>query len=195
MRISQKYLNILLPARIGVLSDTHLPGGGVKLPASISEVFRQNQVACIFHLGDINSPDVLAQLTTIAPTFAVRGNRDLQNARELPEALLIKNGGLEIGATHGHGPMLHYLWDKAQYYAHGFEFKRYRTLLDSLFPKANIRLFGHTHVAYNQFHQGILYFNPGAACTPSKHDPHPSFGILHLESVDRLYGEIVQIYD
>jgi len=195
MKITHENQIFNLPARVGILSDTHLNGDGSRLNERILKVFQKNQVVCIIHLGDINSLDVLIQLSSIAPTYGVRGNRDLHHARVLPEAMLLKNGALEIGATHGHGPMLRYLWDKAQYYAHGFEFKRYRTLLDSLFPAANIRLFGHTHVPYNQYHQEILYFNPGAACLPSKHDPHPSFGILHLESVDRIFGEIVQIYD
>jgi putative phosphoesterase len=192
MKVTRVYQTIQLPANLGVLADTHL-SGGQPLPDRISEVFQQHQVRCIIHLGDIQTPSVIAQLSRLAPVIAVRGNRDLQQIHRLPEAVLIQDGNLTIGATHGHGPFFHYLWDKAQYYAQGFEFGRYRALLDSLFPTAGILLFGHTHVAYNKIHQGKLYFNPGAACAPSKHDPHPSCGILHLESVDRFWAEIITI--
>jgi len=185
----------LRPLTIGVVADTHVSSRSGSMNPDIFRILADRHVDLIFHLGDIATRTVIDQLGEIAPVFAVRGNRDLDFSSVYPEAILMKIGLVSIGLTHGHGPMPHYLWDKFQYYLTGFRIARYRKLLDELFPTADVRLFGHTHVALSRRIDSILYFNPGAAGKKSKHDPHTSIGILTLDELDHVDPEIVYLSD
>ncbi|MDB5996228.1 MAG: putative phosphoesterase, partial [Pseudomonas sp.] len=56
--------------KVGVISDTH----GLLRPEALAALAG---CARILHAGDIGSPDILDQLTSIAPLYVVRGNNDL----------------------------------------------------------------------------------------------------------------------
>lgn len=186
-----KLENLHLPCRIGIISDSHVDNNSDPLNPRIFQIFRDSGVQTILHLGDITDYNIIKELEHLAPVYTVRGNRDLSIWPTIPSAILLEIDGIGIGLMHGHGTMPRYLWDKLHYVFVGFRFERYRGLLDSQFPDSQIRLFGHTHVAFSRNINGILYFNPGAACEVSMHDPHPSVGILHLESHDKFHSEIV----
>ena len=53
--------------RIGIISDTH----GLIRPEVMNAL---SDCDCIVHAGDINQPEVLDTLRTLAPVYAVRGN-------------------------------------------------------------------------------------------------------------------------
>jgi len=63
--------------RIAVLSDTH----GLLRPEVI-EILKGCEV--ILHGGDINSPEIVDQMKSIAPLYIVRGNNDKDWASEIP---------------------------------------------------------------------------------------------------------------
>ena len=78
---------------IGILSDTH------KLLRP--EVVRHlHGCEAILHAGDIGSRQLLQELETIAPVYAVRGNADREWAEGLPLFLEVKLDGLSIYMTH-----------------------------------------------------------------------------------------------
>ncbi len=176
-------IRLKLPCAIGVISDTHISGKSNQLNPNISQIFRREKVQIILHLGDITDLRIISDLNQLAKVFVVRGNRDFALWTKMPFATELNIEGIKIGLTHGHGLLPEYLLGKIIYLTAGFRFNRYRRLLDSLFPEARVRLFGHTHSAFVRWIDGVLYFNPGAACTKSPHDPHPSIGILRLESL------------
>jgi putative phosphoesterase len=180
-----------LPCTIGVISDTHISGKSNQLNPNIMQILRRENVQLILHLGDITDFRIITDLEQIAEVFVVRGNRDFAIKPNIPFATELNVDGIRIGLTHGHGPLLVYLLGKIHYMAVGFRFNRYRRLLDSLFPEARVRLFGHTHSAFIRWIDGVLYFNPGAACSRSPHDPHPSIGILRLESHEKIQTEVL----
>ena len=60
--------------RIGLLTDTHLPGTVRHLWDEVREAF--TGVDLILHGGDIVTSGVLDWLEDIAPTLAARGNND-----------------------------------------------------------------------------------------------------------------------
>jgi putative phosphoesterase len=120
---------------VGVISDTH----GVLRPEAI-EALRGSEY--IVHAGDIGSPEILAELSALAPLTAIRGNIDKGAwARKLPETEVLELGGISIYVVH----------DLAQ--------------LD-LRPKAagfSVVISGHSHVPKQETRDGVLYFNPGSA--------------------------------
>jgi putative phosphoesterase len=91
---------------LGVVSDTHLPHFGRRLPRALVAGLSAASVELIVHAGDITAPFVLDELGTLAPVVAVAGNND---PPELVERLgLVRSlevAGRRIGLTHGHlGP-------------------------------------------------------------------------------------------
>jgi putative phosphoesterase len=189
--IRQELIQINYPCTIGVISDTHINGKSIQLNPNIIQILQVAEVQIILHLGDITDFRIITDLNKIAKVFVVRGNRDFALWNQLPFATELNFDGIKLGMTHGHGQLLEYLVEKIHFTVVGFRFNRYRRLLDSLFPEARVRLFGHTHSAFIRWIDGVLYFNPGAACAKSPHDPHPSIGILRLENHEDIQAEVV----
>lgn len=79
--------------KIGVLSDTH----GLLRPA-VLEVLRSCD--CILHGGDVNKPEILDTLRSIAPLYVVRGNNDREWAEGLPQSLTVTLGGIPFFMVH-----------------------------------------------------------------------------------------------
>jgi len=72
---------------VGLISDTH----GLLRPEALAAL-QGSQL--IVHAGDIGKPEILDELRTIAPTFAVRGNNDSQAwAAALPEKEIVEVAG------------------------------------------------------------------------------------------------------
>jgi uncharacterized protein len=124
----------------------------------------------IIHAGDVGSPEILENLSAIAPVTAVRGNIDKGAwSRKLPETQV-----LELGGT-----FLYVLHDLAQ--------------LD-LKPKAAgfaAVVSGHSHVPKQETRDGVLYFNPGSA-GPRRFKLPVSVGRLILQD-GGLLGELVYL--
>ncbi len=120
---------------ISVLSDTH----GILRKEAVDILIKSD---AIIHAGDIGSAEILAQLKSMAPTYAVHGNIDWEPyAQELPGYDVIQ------------------LDEKYIYVIHRLD------ALD-LDPKAagfDAVVFGHTHQPEIFSKDGVLYLNPGSA--------------------------------
>lgn len=160
-----------LPLRIGILADTHIPARAKAVPAAVLEAF--TGVDLILHAGDLVDPQVLEVLRLVAPVEAVAGNNDppavvtgLGWTREL------RVGGYLIGLTHGHlGPGTSTV---ARALSH--------------FPEADCVIFGHSHIAYCQWHGRTLALNPGSA-TDRRRSPQCSYAILAV-TASALHAQI-----
>jgi putative phosphoesterase len=121
--------------RIGIISDTH----GVLRPEAQRAL---SGVQLIIHAGDVGAPEILTQLKTIAPVFAVRGNVDTQPwAQELPLTTAVEISGFNLYVLHN----LHDLDLNPQ--AAGFD----------------AVISGHTHQAEQHQDGRVLFLNPGSA--------------------------------
>lgn len=160
--------------RIGVISDTHIPHYK-KLPDVIWEYFAG--VELLLHAGDLSMLSVLSELETIAPVVAVQGNiEEDEVVRKLPMKREIVVGHCRIGIVHILGDAHH----------------RERVARQE-FPNAQCVVFGHTHVPWNQEHNGILLFNPGSA-TDRRRQPRCSVGMLYVDDERKgVKGEIVWV--
>jgi uncharacterized protein len=160
--------------RIGVISDTHLPGFKT-IPASVWEHFAN--VELIIHAGDLSVLSVLTQLQAIAPVVAVQGNVEQDEVIiTLPIKKELQVGGCRIGIVHILGEARHYPQTARRE-----------------FPNARIVIFGHSHNPYNQEHDGQLLFNPGSA-TDRRRQPTCSIGMLVIDDEDQsVRGEIIPV--
>lgn len=118
---------------------------------------------------------VIAELETIAPVTAVQGNIEEEEVvRALPIKREIVVGGCRIGIVH----------------ILGNSHNRTRVARQE-FPQAQVVVYGHSHIPYNQEHDGQLLFNPGSA-TDRRRQPRCSIGMLHVDDdTMSVYGEII----
>jgi uncharacterized protein len=175
-----------------LVSDTHTSSSSPYFHPALLPAIRKLSPDIIFHAGDISLPKSLAELQKIAPCYAVKGNRDITNFSNLPDAYLFQIGSRKVFLTHSHAPLYHYVFDKIQYMFIGYRFPRYYHYLENLAGSADIFLFGHTHIAINQYVLNMLFINPGAACSLNPHDPHPSFVVLRFREKEEV--EVKFIY-
>ena len=139
--------------RIGVISDTHIPKHGARLPESVLRHFED--VELILHAGDLSTLAVLDQLSAYAPVEAVQGNVEQQEvAPMLPIKRTLLVGGCEIG-------MVHILGDR----------DHYRRNARREFPTARVVVFGHSHIPWLEDSDGLMLLNPGSAID-RRRQPH-----------------------
>jgi putative phosphoesterase len=175
---------------IGVIADTHIPDRARTLHPQVLELFREAGVQAILHAGDISTPATLQRLNEVAPVHAVRGNRDWVALGNLPLTLQIPFGGVVVGLTHGHGPLLNYLMDRMDYLLRGYRLEMFVPRLLRAFPEADVIVFGHTHRALNHRVDGKLVFNPGSPHFPDPKSSAPSVGLLRVLDEGKVEGEI-----
>lgn len=147
--------------RIGVISDTHIPKRGLRVPDAALRHFAD--VELILHAGDLSSLAVLDQLSAYAPVEAVQGNVELPEVQAaLPIMREIVVGGCAIGLVHILGERAH----------HARNARRE-------FPAARVVIFGHSHIPYAEDADGLLLLNPGSA-TVRRAQPHCTVAILTI---------------
>ena len=157
---------------IGVISDTHIPQFK-QLPEAVSTHFAE--VELIIHAGDLSRLSVIDELETLARVVAVQGNIEYEEVVEkLPIKREILVGGYRIGIVH----------------ILGDSHNRVKVARQE-FPKARVVVFGHSHIPYNQEHNGQLLFNPGSA-TDRRRQPRCSIGMLYVDDEKNgVRGEII----
>jgi putative phosphoesterase len=140
---------------IGLVSDTH----GLVRPDIFSAL---DGVEVILHAGDVGGIEVLAELATIAPVYAVAGNTDPPDTPGLSESLEREIDGVRIHVSHGH------------------EVGRPTPeRLLAAYPH-DVIVYGHTHRQLVTRAGGRLVINPGAA-GPRRFSLMPSVGRLSIE--------------
>ncbi len=169
-----------LTARIGLIADTHVPDRASQLHPAVIPALQQARVDVILHAGDVSVPRILEQLVAVAPVHAVQGNRDWVRLRKLPMTRTLSWGGLQIGLVHGHGGFWRYWREKLRRLRYGYHLEFYIPYLIRTFPKADVIVFGHSHVPETRRIDGKLLVNPGTTCCPDG-DFGPSIGVLEID--------------
>lgn len=141
--------------RILVVSDTH--GDTVDLRET---VMAQPKAEVVIHLGD--GEDDVAKIKPLFPEkmfLQVRGNCDFGSSLPLADAFVYN--GVRIFFTHGH------------YY--DVKLGDYDIRRAARERKADILLYGHTHVAFADYEDGLYAMNPG-----SLHGYGKSYGYIDI---------------
>ncbi|MFA5115246.1 MAG: metallophosphoesterase [Candidatus Omnitrophota bacterium] len=161
--------------KIGVISDTHIPERATEIPPKALEGLKGSDL--IIHAGDISRLQVLEELKKVcANVKAVWGNMDPEDIKNgFPRKEIITAGSHKIGVMHGWG--------------HPGSLLR---VLSEEFRGEDVDtvIFGHSHQPFNEYHNGILYFNPGSP-TDKIFSPYTSYGILEIN--DKIEGRIVRL--
>jgi putative phosphoesterase len=154
--------------RIGLLSDTHLPGERRTLWDEVRTAFQG--VDLVLHGGDIVAPMVLDWLEEIAPVLAAAGNNDYgwRDPRMAPVQWL-EVGGWRLAMIHDMEPEERPIADLCKSYLKG--------------ERADVIVTGHTHFERLDYREGVLQINPGSPTYPHLTSTRlGTVGILELDS-------------
>ena len=127
--------------KIGIISDTH-----GQVPNAVHDALAG--VDHILHAGDVGPMDVITELETLAPVSAVLGNTDY--TIQLPQMSVQTFGGQKF--------LVHHIVDLP------VPSQLVRVAIADEQP--NVVVFGHTHMPYNEHHDGVLFLNPGSVSNP-----------------------------
>ena len=147
---------------IGVISDTH----GLLRPEAGTAL---HGVEMILHAGDIGKPEILEELSKIAPVTAVRGNNDTGDwARNIPDFQRLEIGGISIYMLH--------------------DLKEFNSTDEAI--DADVLIFGHSHKPMIEEREGVLHLNPGSA-GPRRFKLPVTIALLNVEG--QVSAEIITL--
>ena len=157
--------------RIGLISDTHMPGALKALWPGVFDFF--SGCDAILHAGDLHTLDIVDALSKVAPTYVALGNGDegLTDPR-LAEHWLLTFGETQVG-------MMHHCPSPERKPATVIEkqiLKRMKTLPDIL-------VFGHTHFESITEVGSMVLINPGSPTLPHNQTLRPgTLGMITLKA-------------
>ena len=116
----------------------------------------------ILHAGDVCLAETLDELSEFAPVYAVRGNNDGPDvaAWGAPDTLELTLGGVQIAMVHDSG-----------------QAKGRAARLAKAFPAAELVVFGHSHIPWDETQGAQRAVNPGSP-TDRRRQPHVTMAEL-----------------
>jgi putative phosphoesterase len=156
-----------MSVRVGIVSDTHMPGSLHTLWDEIGTQFAG--VDLILHAGDIVLPMVLDQLEAIAPVLAARGNNDPGwEDHRVADVQWLDIEGFRIAMVHDMEPEDEPIDVLRTKYLGG--------------EAADVMVSGHTHFERLAWRDDVLQVNPGSTVHPHLWSTRPgTVAILQLE--------------
>lgn len=147
--------------KILVISDTH-----GKIDEALNLIKNMDKPELIIHLGDYVEDGEKIEKETGIKVELVRGNGDIFN-RKYEDDRLLEIGGKRIFLTHGHKYRVKYHILNLLYKAEEL--------------KADIALFGHTHVPLIVKEDSIMVMNPGSISFPRGYENPKTYGIIDID--------------
>ena len=150
--------------RIGLVSDTHLPRFGTRLPDALVRGLEEHRVELILHLGDLTTLLAVDLLGEIAPVEAVAGNNDGAEVLDgFGRRKILELGGVRIGMVHG---------DQG---VGASSVERARRAFDG--DAVDVVCFGHSHAPHVERRGALWLVNPGSP-TDKRRQPSYSYALL-----------------
>ncbi len=161
--------------RVVVLSDTHAPRRWKSCPPAVAAQLRAADE--ILHAGDVCTAGVLDELSGYAPVRAVVGNNDGPDvaAWGAEPTLEFELAGLHVAMIHDSGQKTGRL-----------------VRLHRMFPRADLVVFGHSHIPLDESDRRLRIFNPGSP-TDRRRQPHGTIGVLRIESAALVEARIIGV--
>jgi uncharacterized protein len=149
--------------RVVALSDTHAPRFWKRCPPAVARHLQGADL--VLHAGDVCRAEVLDELATFAPVRVVLGNNDGPDvaAWGAPETLDLVLDGLRVSMVHDSGPTSGRL-----------------ARLRRRFPGADLVVFGHSHIPWDQSGDGLRVVNPGSP-TDRRRQPSGTLATLDID--------------
>ncbi len=147
--------------KVLIVSDTH-----GRNHCLIDTINRVSPIDLLIHLGDFENGEEYIKSMTNCPVEFVSGNNDFFNG--LPKDKLITIGKYKVFLTHGH--------------RYGVNNNTRSIIETAKNHKADIVMFGHTHVPMIDISDSIWTINPGSLAFPRQSGRVPTFIIMDLDA-------------
>ncbi|MDD3173937.1 MAG: metallophosphoesterase [Herbinix sp.] len=147
--------------KVLIVSDTH--GRDNNLLKTIERV---SPIDLLIHLGDYEGREEYIKLIAPCNFELVSGNNDFFNG--LPKDKIIQIGKYTVMLTHGH--------------RYGVTYSTSNIIETARRNKADIVMFGHTHVPLIDLSDSVWTINPGSLALPRQHGRVPTFIIMDIDS-------------
>lgn len=147
--------------KVLIVSDTH-----GRNQCLINTINRVGPIDLLIHLGDFENGEEYIKSMITCPVEFVSGNNDFFNG--LPKEKLIHIGKYKVLLTHGH--------------RYGVNFSTGAIIETAKKHKADIVMFGHTHVPLIDLSDSVWTINPGSLALPRQNGRVPTFIIMDLDS-------------
>lgn len=147
--------------KVLIMSDTH--GRNHNILNTIKQV---KPMDLLIHLGDLGGGEGYIEEIAECQTEMVSGNNDFYGG--LPKDKLINIGKYRVLLTHGH--------------RYGVNYDVNNLLVAGEKNKADIVMFGHTHVPMIDLSHDIWLINPGSLALPRQYGRVPTFIIMEIDS-------------
>jgi len=125
---------------------------------------------CIIHAGDINTPYIADCVRQLGKIYMVRGNNDMDWARDLPPSITVTIEGVRFFIVHN------------------------RKDVPKDLPEVDVVIFGHSHKYSSEVIDGILYLNPGS-CGKRRFNLEITMSRMTVEAGQYQYEKVIIPYD
>jgi uncharacterized protein len=144
--------------RIVVISDTHGDFSGFELAVS-----QQPKADLFIHLGDCERDvDDIKSLFPDKQFLTVSGNCDFGSITPPEDEIIVCDK--RIFFTHGH--------------TYRVKYSPYQAIDEAKRRKSDILLFGHTHLPFTSYEDGLYVMNPGSIGHPA--EGKPTYGVIDI---------------
>ncbi|MDD3172647.1 MAG: metallophosphoesterase [Herbinix sp.] len=147
--------------KILIISDTHGRNHHV-----LTTIERVSPIDLLIHLGDFDGGEEYIKSISPCPTEMVSGNNDFYNG--IPKEVIMRIGKYVIMLTHGH--------------RYGVNYNTSDLIETAKRNKANIVMFGHTHVPMINLSDSVWAINPGSLALPRQNGRIPTFIIMDIDA-------------
>jgi len=160
---------------VAVISDTHAPRFWKRCPPGVAQHLQHAEL--ILHAGDVCTPAVLDELGRFAPVRAVLGNNDGPEvaAWGATGTLQFDVEGVAVAMIHDSGPRSGRIGR-----------------LRRQFPTAQLVIFGHSHIPWDQTEGDLRILNPGSP-TDKRRQPHGTLSLLDITEGAIVRSELVEV--
>ncbi|GAB3398323.1 metallophosphoesterase [Schumannella luteola] len=174
-RVTRPRYRRLVPTRLLLVADTHVPKRARILPDPVLAAAREADL--IVHAGDWVDAATLDLLESCGEVLGVWGNNDGPELRaRLPETARRDIDGVRFAVIHETG-------------AAGGRGAR----MDAAFPDADVLVFGHSHIPWDTTTpRGLRLLNPGSP-TDRRRQPHCTFVTATADAGELRDVELVRL--
>lgn len=160
--------------KVLIVSDTH--GKNHYLLETLKRV---SPIDLLIHLGDYEGGQEYINSIASCPTEMISGNNDFFDG--LPKEKMIEIGKYSVMLTHGH--------------RYGVNYNTSEIREAAIRNKADIVMFGHTHIPMIDHSNGLWVINPGSIALPRQHGRIPTFIIMEIDSKGEAHFTLNHIKD
>ncbi len=181
--------------RIVILADTHVGDRTTVIEPALLRAIEAEQPDRIFHAGDVCTPEVIQELSQIAPTDAVQGNRDWLLGYHLPMECHHHINGVKITLAHGHIS----IWQWFLNYVFSLLFgtmsghRQFQKKLAQKYPDADVIIYGHIHSRQDEVMDGIRFINPGVGYPERRNQFKTQYTVLTITSEGEIRAEFKSV--